>query len=99
MKYKIVASDLDGTLLDSKGEVSAENLSAICELHARGAFFVPASGRSLSEIPRTLRDEESIRFYIHSSRAGIYDKKTGKNLSFGFPSSLSKEILQYFLTC
>ena len=94
MKYKIVASDLDGTLLNSSGNLSEENLSAIRGLHARSAFFVPASGRSLSEIPKVLRDEESIRFYIHSSGAGIYDKQTGENLSFGFPFSLSKEIFE-----
>ncbi len=92
MTYKIVASDLDGTLLDSKGNLSCENLSAIREIARLGVVFVPASGRSLMEIPKILRDDDSIRFYIHSSGAGLYDKKTGENVSFGFPYALSKEV-------
>ena len=100
-KYKIIAGDLDGTLLDSNGSLSYENLAAIRELSAKGILFVPASGRSLAEIPTVLRNEDSIRYYIHSGGAGLYDKKTGENLSFGFPRDLSHAILElvFFEEC
>ena len=32
MKYKLLACDLDGTLLDDNSNVSAENLNAIDEM-------------------------------------------------------------------
>lgn len=50
-KYKIVASDLDGTLLQDDMTVSAENAQAITEIAAMGVQFVPATGRTLAEMP------------------------------------------------
>lgn len=91
---KIIASDLDGTLLNSNGKLSRENLDAIRTLSSKGILFVPASGRSLSEIPDVLKNEDSIRYYIHSSGAGLYDKKMGENVSFGFPRELSHTVLE-----
>ena len=59
---KIIASDLDGTLLNSNSEVSAENLEAIRKLAEKGVFFVPATGRSLSEIPKAIAYIPEIRY-------------------------------------
>lgn len=92
-EYKIVASDLDGTLLDSNGKLSKENLEAISSLNERGVLFVPASGRSLSEIPAEIREHPSIRYIIHSSGAVVYDKLTDERISFCFPKELSCEIM------
>lgn len=41
--YKLVAIDLDGTLLDSYGEVSLENKQAIKQAIQNGALIVLAS--------------------------------------------------------
>ena len=51
MQYKIVASDLDGTLFNNKAEVSPENWAAIEQMHKMGIHFVPTSGRSFGEMP------------------------------------------------
>ena len=48
--FKILAMDLDGTLLNSQAKISDENLMAIKELNKRGIFCVPCSGRTLDEI-------------------------------------------------
>ena len=87
--YKILASDLDGTLLNSKGDVSDENLKAVAELVHRGALFVPSSGRTFSEIPENIRENPDIRYVIHSSGAVVYDKLTGQRISFCIPKELS----------
>ena len=42
-KYKIVASDLDGTLLDNNSMLSEENKNAIAALDEKGIFFVPST--------------------------------------------------------
>ena len=47
-KYKIVASDLDGTLFDNNSRLSAKNAEAIRELIEKGIHFVPK--RSISDI-------------------------------------------------
>jgi Cof subfamily protein (haloacid dehalogenase superfamily) len=43
---KLIASDLDGTLLDENGEVSTENVQAIKRAMDMGIQFITATGRS-----------------------------------------------------
>ncbi len=64
--YKIVASDLDGTLLGKDQSASDENLGVISELHRHGVEFVPAIGRALGEIPCELMQSEAVRYIITS---------------------------------
>lgn len=45
MKYKLIVTDMDGTLLNSKGEVSIENKEALKELQSRGIHVAIATGR------------------------------------------------------
>ena len=78
--YRIVATDLDGTLLNTRDEVSPENLAAIAKMEAAGVFVVPSSGRTLGEIPASVRDIPDVRYIIHSDGAVIYDKKEGRAL-------------------
>ncbi|MBE6655673.1 MAG: HAD-IIB family hydrolase [Ruminococcaceae bacterium] len=80
LSYRIIASDLDGTLLDSHAAVSPENLAAIREMTEMGVFFVPSSGRTLGEIPPCVRDIADARYIIHSDGAVIYDTKAKKPL-------------------
>lgn len=75
MNKRIIACDLDGTLLGSDGEVSAENWKAIAEMTEKGHYFVPASGRCFMELPAEIRECKWIRYYILSGGAVIYDKK------------------------
>ncbi len=92
MKYKIIACDLDGTLLNSKGELSAENSAAIEELSRRGVLFVPATGRSLYESVESVRTHPSVRYMICSGGAVIYDFKTGDRFEFSIDGELTKKI-------
>ncbi len=94
MNYEIIASDLDGTLLNSKSELSAENAEAIRLLSERGVHFVPATGRSFAEIPTAIKDSPYIRYYIHSGGAAIYDKKTDTRTRFCLSAELSKKIFE-----
>jgi HAD superfamily hydrolase (TIGR01484 family) len=45
MKYKVLVLDLDGTLTNSKKEVSPENLQALIQAQEKGVCVVLASGR------------------------------------------------------
>ncbi|MBO5452570.1 MAG: Cof-type HAD-IIB family hydrolase [Clostridia bacterium] len=91
--YKIVASDLDGTLLNSNSKISEINLDAIKQLSECGAFFVPSTGRTFSEIPQELRDNPDVRYVIHSNGAVVYDKQTGNKILNCIPNNICKEIL------
>ena len=50
MKYKLLASDLDGTLNNSKGIITAGNKEAIKKAVQNGLHFVICSGRSQASV-------------------------------------------------
>lgn len=77
-EYKIVFSDLDGTLLNSQSKISRENRLAIEALGQKGVAFVPSTGRSISEVPEEIYNHPLIRYYICSNGAYVLDKQTGR---------------------
>jgi len=54
IKMKLIASDLDGTLLNEIGEISQENVQAINKATEKGLRFVVATGRSYDSAKRIL---------------------------------------------
>ena len=49
MKYKLIALDLDGTLLDNNKNISSANLEALKKAKDNGAKVVIITGRSRSK--------------------------------------------------
>ena len=49
-KIKLIVSDMDGTLLNPKSEVSTRFLNQFKELKKRNIHFVAASGRQYQSI-------------------------------------------------
>ena len=62
MRYDQAAilTDLDGTLFDSRGEVSKETRAAIREFIAGGGLFAASTGRE----PRNARRQTQARRYL-----------------------------------
>ena len=73
---KLLAFDLDGTLLDGRKQISEENLSALKEAAAAGITLVPATGRIYRGIPEALKALPFLRYYILSNGAALYDAET-----------------------
>lgn len=72
-KIKLIAADLDGTLLDSRRAFSPGLFPLIRALHTRGVRFAPASGRqyfNLRELFAPLADE---LIYISENGAMVCD--------------------------
>ena len=88
-KYKLIASDLDGTLVGSDMKLSRENKIAIKELSELDVQVVPATGRTLCEMQEVYNLPE-IRYLIYSNGAAIYDKKTGENIFMGLNDELTR---------
>ena len=77
---KLLAVDMDGTCLDGKSRMSAENLAALRRAAEAGILVVPTTGRSLSCLPYRLRSEKFFRYVISSNGAQVTDLYTGENL-------------------
>ncbi|MHC1705249.1 MAG: HAD family hydrolase [Tenuifilaceae bacterium] len=71
MMIKMVVTDLDGTLLNSFGVTSVENLNTLKELNDKGITRVIATGRSLYSISKVISDDFPVDYIIFSSGAGI----------------------------
>jgi len=79
-KYRIIASDLDGTLLNNDGKISRENIDVITTLRSRGIEFVPCTGRTYSEIPENIINIPGIRYFIYSNGAVVFDRESGNHI-------------------
>lgn len=85
MKTKIIALDLDDTLLDHHQQISDENVAALQECAKRGIYVVLCSGRAegaiLPFIQRlNLGDSEYGRYLIAINGCSIYDLKEKKQI-------------------
>ena len=81
MAVKLIAFDLDGTLLDDQKQLPEENLRALRAAHEAGMILVPATGRILRGLPDYLLKAELFRYYIFTNGASVCDLETGTQLS------------------
>ncbi|HOH99181.1 MAG TPA: HAD family hydrolase [Bacteroidales bacterium] len=75
--FKVLATDLDGTILDSRGRLSEENLEALHELGRRGICRVLATGRSIFSLKRALSGLLPVDYIVFSTGAGILEVESG----------------------
>ena len=78
--YKLIAIDLDGTLLNSYGEVSQENRKAIKYAIDKGVKVVLASGRDPRTMKRISLELGIDDYLIAGNGASVYDIKSEKNI-------------------
>lgn len=71
--YKLVAIDLDGTLLNSYGQVSKKNKEILKEAQERGIEIVLASGRSTNSVKNIANEIGDCKYIICGNGSLIYD--------------------------
>lgn len=72
-KYKLLALDMDGTLLNSQKKISPQTLTAINELSKRGVCVVVGTGRGFSEMSDYRDALQIINYGILNSGGLIFD--------------------------
>ena len=73
---KIIALDLDGTLLDSEKRLSDVNRDALARAAEKGVLIVPTTGRFFGMMPPAVRDLPFVRYAITINGAQVYDRET-----------------------
>ena len=72
---KMIALDLDGTLLDSRKRLSERNRRALERAAAKGVLIVPTTGRFFGMMPEAVRELPFVRYAITINGAQVYDRK------------------------
>lgn len=70
---KMIAADMDGTLLNEKREISERTCKAIWQAYDAGIEFVIATGRGFASANEVLKDYDFKRSYILASGAEVRD--------------------------
>ena len=99
MKCKLIACDLDGTLLNSNALLSPENAKAIIEIAEKGILFVPTTGRAFYEAPESIRNHPNIKYFISSNGAVIQNLKSGERIEFAIDGKTTDKLHQKMKKC
>lgn len=80
-KIKLIAFDLDDTLLNKAKELTPRTLEALELAASSGIEVVPATGRFWDAVPEAVRSLEFIHYAITVNGAEIYDVREKKSLA------------------
>ena len=80
MKVRLIAFDLDGTILRGDKSLTARSFRALCAAAEAGALIVPATGRIYKGVPAPLREKSFSRYFITVNGALLLDAKTDEAL-------------------
>lgn len=72
MNIKLIATDLDGTFLTDKKEITFFTKEIIRKIGDRGIHFVPATGRAFDAVPEEVLSLPHTEYVITSNGAAIY---------------------------
>lgn len=97
MKVRLIAVDLDGTVLRSDGTVSGRTRRALGEAAARGVLVVPATGRVAKMLPEPVLAIPGVRYAVTANGASLLDLRDRSVLySNPMPAEDAVEIIRFF---
>ena len=95
--YKLVAIDLDGTMLNSYGVVTEHTKNVIKKVEEQGVEVIIASGRPIDSIKTIAKEIESKNYFIAGNGAIVYDMKKDEII---YEKTMSKEkVLEIIKIC
>lgn len=100
MSIKLIASDLDGTLMAPDHQtVTERTVAALKAAHDRGVKIAVATGRPLALIDSVLRQIPFTDYVIYSNGACVYDRNAKKTLLTKLvDNETAISAVKYFLT-
>ena len=96
-KIKIIAFDLDGTLLNSRKELTPKTREVLERAASKGIEIVPATGRIWEVIPAPVRELDFINYAVTINGAKVFDVKTSKVIGkFEIPPERALKMARVF---
>ena len=98
-KIRLIALDLDGTLLDSEKCLPPANFDALQRAHRAGALIVPATGRYFAAMPEVVRALPFLKYAITINGARVSDADDRSVLyTADLPAAQALEIMRWLDT-
>lgn len=79
--FDLIVVDLDGTLLDRHGGLSARNIAAVAEARDAGVEVIVATGRAWIESVHVLREIPASEWFIGASGALLTRRECGRTVA------------------
>ena len=93
MPVRLIAMDIDGTLLDSRHELPAANREAIVEAHARGIEIMLVTGRRF-DFAKLISEQLPCELTLVVNNGALIKSKMGEtHLRHLLPRALAREVL------
>ena len=94
MEYRLLAMDMDGTVLNSEKKITLRTDSAIRKALAQGKEVLFATGRCPTEVRKDLKAFPEMNYVLCLSGALVLDLRRGQTLAdITIPRSLAEQIL------
>lgn len=94
MTVKLIASDLDGTIIDKNNNISSKNFEAIEKIHQKNIDFAICTGKAYS-VSKKICDKFTATYGIFGNGTQIINLKTGQEL---LKRTLEKKDLLFIVT-
>lgn len=95
-RYKLIALDLDGTLLDSEKRLTMRTMDTLSRAAASGIEIVPTTGRFYDGMPESVRSLGFVRYAITINGAQVLDTVHGQTLCRAeMPLAQAVEIMRW----
>ena len=96
-RIKLIAMDLDGTLLTTDKRLTEENKNALRKAAEAGIEIVPSTGRFYDGIPACVRDLDFIRYAITVNGAAVIDLTDNTTVcGYDIPLRTALDLIDYF---
>lgn len=94
--YRLVAADLDGTLLRTDKTISEETIEELKRITEKGVCFIPSTGRTHCELPDALKNLPFLRYALCCNGGAVYDFQEKRYIyEETIPYDLALELLDY----
>lgn len=88
---KLVALDMDGTLLNSNKQVPKENIDTIREYKEKGIMFAFCTGRVMNEIELVSDELPDVDYAVTCNGSLVYDISDRKNYKLIYGNTISMD--------
>ena len=97
--YRVIACDLDGTLLKDDKTISEKTAKALRRITEKGVIFLPSTGRTHRELPGALKELPFLRYALCCNGGAVYDYEKDEYIyEDSIPHDLAVEVLGYART-